>query len=745
MGKETPAKPTEHGKLYQDQLYGTKFLSPLAVAVIDTPEFQRLSGLKQLGFTDFVYRGAQHTRFCHSVGTYFLTRTIMCRIAQNHERLRLPHPGQDLPDCFSIVPDNAYPPNAGTIPVSHQSKWRGLGEVVSIAALLHDIGHVPFGHTLEDEFSGIYKRHDRLGGPRLYELLFNEQSDLKRVFGDEYPPWIKGPGHKRGIKNEELLQLIYVILSWKEDISVPAGFKAVLKKEHPEHVGNEDGLERLADLENWYDKFVARKMFRPFMTDIIGNTICADLLDYLPRDRMNLGMEFRTHERLQRYLTIRPGQLYKGEGDRVCIMVTRHKRGGQRRDVATAVLDIMRERYEMAERVYYHHKKAAASAMLAKLAEICPSGKPPDDVPIYPAPWTLDVRNESPPTHMAHFSDLTFIDHLGKADVDSQVKGKEERTKLKALQRQLYVGIRFKRSALYRTLLVVDTDLVQMSARPISYFAKDLRENDNGEPSSEGRIALENELAEAAGVTNGEVLVYCPSSDMQAKEVDARLEIIQDRVLPLRVQRESFAYHADVKVLEQYYQQLWLVYVFVSPALYASPRGCQAVVDQFCEHYAIERMIAYNKVRGYSFKIDYDVVAARALEPLRKFFKGNDEEGLPFGDTPSSVVASVMAKAAKDAMYLKEVKSNSGDMSAGITRIGAMFDIVVLEAAASILLPDAAEQVPIRLRIKELESGRTDMQQLVNAARRKPDLLPTSSFSDYREQLLASITRAATQ
>src|SRR5260370_28550540 len=45
-------------KLYQDEVYGTKELSPLAVAVIDTPEFQRLAYIYQLGFTHTVFLGA---------------------------------------------------------------------------------------------------------------------------------------------------------------------------------------------------------------------------------------------------------------------------------------------------------------------------------------------------------------------------------------------------------------------------------------------------------------------------------------------------------------------------------------------------------------------------------------------------------------------------------------------------------------------------------------------------------------
>jgi HD superfamily phosphohydrolase len=58
----------EVGKLYQDPLYGPEVLSPLAVALIDTPEFQRLSRLRQPQFSDLVYPGANHTRFQHSAG-----------------------------------------------------------------------------------------------------------------------------------------------------------------------------------------------------------------------------------------------------------------------------------------------------------------------------------------------------------------------------------------------------------------------------------------------------------------------------------------------------------------------------------------------------------------------------------------------------------------------------------------------------------------------------------------------------
>lgn len=474
-------------KLYQDQIYGAKVLTPLAIAIIDTPEFQRLGGLKQLGFTNIVYRSAHHSRFEHSIGTYFLSRTIMRRIAQNHERLGIVHPGEELAKEFRIIPFNAYSkesPKGKDILISNQSLWRGLTEVVSAAALLHDIAHVPFGHTLEDEFAGIYKQHDRLGGPRLYQLIFNSQSTLKKeVFSNDKDQWIKGIQGDKGIKNDELAKLIYVILSWKERVEPPMDFDSMLKEqlEKIDATKETETRNRLEKLKKWHRDFTEKRMYHPFMSDIIGNTICADMLDYIPRDRLNLGMEVRTHSRLQRYFTIRKCSLHGKEELRLSIKVIRSQKGGQRRDVATAVLDVMRERYEMAERVYYHHKKAAASAMLAKLAEVCPVSKPmDDDESIYPAPW---ASNDTKPCNILHFSDDSLIERLGNYE------GEVEHGYTAQLRNKLYRGLKYDRNAIYRTLLTFDVDLANTSAHSISSLAKEFR-GDECNPSNQKRIKL---------------------------------------------------------------------------------------------------------------------------------------------------------------------------------------------------------------------------------------------------------------
>lgn len=83
------------------------------VRLIDTPEFQRLRRIKQLGLGLYTYQGAEHSRFTHSLGTLHLMTRILERLS---ERSRL-------------APEDRAAARA--------------------AALLHDVGHAPFSHAME--------------------------------------------------------------------------------------------------------------------------------------------------------------------------------------------------------------------------------------------------------------------------------------------------------------------------------------------------------------------------------------------------------------------------------------------------------------------------------------------------------------------------------------------------------------------------------------------------------------------
>jgi len=101
----------------RDPLWNTIVVDAVARRLIDTPVFQRLRYVRQLGLAHLVYPGATHTRFEHALGAYHLARRTLGVL-------------DDRRELDAIPPDE-----------------RG---VVIAAALLHDVGHHPFSHALEE-------------------------------------------------------------------------------------------------------------------------------------------------------------------------------------------------------------------------------------------------------------------------------------------------------------------------------------------------------------------------------------------------------------------------------------------------------------------------------------------------------------------------------------------------------------------------------------------------------------------
>ena len=98
----------------RDPLWNNIRLEPLATRLIDTGVVQRLRYIRQLGLAFLVYPGATHSRFEHALGTYHLSRRTL-GLLQEHD----------------VVPADA-------------------ATIARMAALLHDVGHYPFSHALEE-------------------------------------------------------------------------------------------------------------------------------------------------------------------------------------------------------------------------------------------------------------------------------------------------------------------------------------------------------------------------------------------------------------------------------------------------------------------------------------------------------------------------------------------------------------------------------------------------------------------
>jgi HD superfamily phosphohydrolase len=103
-------------KIINDPIHGGIRVEGVHLDLLQTPEVQRLAGIRQLGLTYLVFPGANHTRIEHSIGTYWVASRIARELGlDQHER-----------------------------------------DLVSVAALLHDVGHGPYSHTLESILHSRY-------------------------------------------------------------------------------------------------------------------------------------------------------------------------------------------------------------------------------------------------------------------------------------------------------------------------------------------------------------------------------------------------------------------------------------------------------------------------------------------------------------------------------------------------------------------------------------------------------------
>ncbi len=146
--------PHNKRKIFNDPVYGfISITDELIFDIIEHPWFQRLRRIKQLGLTHLVYPGALHTRFHHSMGAMHLITKAM---------FELRNKGRSINDDEFLA--------------------------AQLAMLLHDIGHGPYSHALENSI--VHVNHEtvsKLFMNRLNALFGNRLSGAVAVFEDKYP------------------------------------------------------------------------------------------------------------------------------------------------------------------------------------------------------------------------------------------------------------------------------------------------------------------------------------------------------------------------------------------------------------------------------------------------------------------------------------------------------------------------------------------------------------------------------
>ncbi len=119
---------------FRDPIYGYIWLTEDEIKIIDTPLFQRLRRVHQLALSKYVYPNAEHSRFVHSIGVLQSATNIFHNLYSNNKQI-----------IDRII---------GDIRIEVYFK------TLRFAALLHDVGHVPFSHASEKVILGSKFAHE---------------------------------------------------------------------------------------------------------------------------------------------------------------------------------------------------------------------------------------------------------------------------------------------------------------------------------------------------------------------------------------------------------------------------------------------------------------------------------------------------------------------------------------------------------------------------------------------------------
>lgn len=160
-----------------DHIHGYINICPSAKKILDTLEFQRLRNVKQLGCVYLVFPSASHNRFEHSLGVYNLSRIYMDKLNEKKNYF-------------------------------NKKEY----ELISVASLIHDLGHGPFSHLFDNYVTDTEHEY------RSIEIFKNMNDDYNLGYSNEDINFMYNVIHPKEIKDDK--KFLYQILSNKDGIDV---------------------------------------------------------------------------------------------------------------------------------------------------------------------------------------------------------------------------------------------------------------------------------------------------------------------------------------------------------------------------------------------------------------------------------------------------------------------------------------------------------------------------------------------
>lgn len=410
--------------LYQDQRFSNAELD-----LLHTPSLQRLYDLRQLGYADRVFIDASHTRLAHVVGVMEIATRIVTAILRN-----LSHDGQKRGQLFWGLSGRRESTTCAKLSVHLKRRL----EAIRLIALLHDLTHAPFGHTLEDEIELVDPSHDApirqaeaflallveyLAWtavetlPERISARFSKKLDFQRL--------LSGQGFISDINDNDVVILGVALLHNTEArfgrtrlspaelarllIDLNFSTRALCHLEISHKFGpidnslnpqtqnyrvnklienilrastkNPTARQWVVDDSCYKERAVTHPCcFDPrrdaYALDIIGNTICADLLDYALRDATQSGLplSFDVPRIIEHYTIIsytepeaKPEHPFSGACLRAAVDFSHGKFRG---DLIGELIELLQVRYYVYERMLFHPTKCVAGAMLGRAIQL---------------------------------------------------------------------------------------------------------------------------------------------------------------------------------------------------------------------------------------------------------------------------------------------------------------------------------------------------------------------------------------
>lgn len=497
----------DYEKLRADKTFGVAvsgdvLLTKMEVEIVNTKEFQRLRKVRQLGSTYLVYPSAVHTRFEHSLGVLKQADEIIRNIKNNLHS--------------SKVEKNISPEDE---------------QIVRLLALLHDIGHMPYGHTIEDEF-GIFRSHDK--HETRWEYLVGKYSDIGKII-------IK-------YRNEEFHSLFFNLIKCEKEF-------------------HKYGLGKKA-----------------FLYDIVSNTVCADLLDYINRDCFYTNLKLNFHPRFLNYFFIGARKVsYSGKNlseRRIGIRVyKKNNKKELRRDIISELIQLLRNRYYLGERVYYHHAKIMTGTLLAGAVLRAKQANMFTELKIDNHNLKERIINNEDSAadkilynvHM--MGDDELVQYLIKLPLSSKTQDQHKlingaKKLAKAYDdRLLFKQIIYKNKTGQEGLGIedeFDTYPLNRGETAKNYIANLLFNRFIKYGTAMDRMNIEDNICDYLNMESGDILIYCPNFNMAMKLAKALIENDKQELKEMRVFEDSSIIKECESILEKH-QALWALRVFIHP------------------------------------------------------------------------------------------------------------------------------------------------------------------------------------